>query len=288
MSLSIPSDPLSPACYPPPPPHPPLRARSYEETVAFSAYVNQAVGAAPQLAHRLPIAPATLVRACADGVVLCHLVNEAAAGSVPERLINRREPLSIFQATENCNHAIAAVRALGCPVVNIGARDITEEKTILLLALLWQIIKAKISSQVSLAACPRLRLLREPGESEAAFAALPVEQLLLRWFNHQLHWAGAARRLRNLDRDLADAECYAALLRRLGRGGGGARVLALERCRTPRRLAEHVINAAATDLGVAAVIHAAHITSGNARLNMAFIAQLVSAAAAAVTARWQC
>jgi hypothetical protein len=73
-------------------------------------------------------------------------------------------------------------------------------------------------------------------------------------------------------RDLADGECYAQLLVHLSNDSQSA--LAMENCRTAKRLAERTIEAA-IDLGVEPLIRPSHILSANKRLNLAFVAQLV-------------
>jgi Calponin homology (CH) domain len=101
---------------------------SIEETMAFSRHINQALASVKELSHRLPLAPEDLFTACADGIIFCQLVNDAAPGSISASKINRGEPMSIFQSTENCNFAIHAAVKMGCNIINIGAQDIIQEK----------------------------------------------------------------------------------------------------------------------------------------------------------------
>jgi hypothetical protein len=82
----------------------------------------------------------------------------------------------------------------------------------------------------------------------------------------------AIRTLMHSCRDLADGECYAQLLQHLSRDDQSP--LAMENCRTAKRLAERTIEAA-IDLGVEPLIRPSHILSANKRLNLAFVAQLV-------------
>jgi hypothetical protein len=70
----------------------------------------------------------------------------------------------------------------------------------LVLSLLWQLIKAKIASQVSLSTCPDLVHLQLKTETTEEFEALAVETMLLRWFNHQLFWARSDKSIDNFGR----------------------------------------------------------------------------------------
>ena len=95
---------------------------------AFSQYINHILKDERLLAGKIPVEPESLVDECSDGIILCHLINDVAEGSVAEKFINRDIPLSIFKATENCNHVINAVKFLGIQIVNIGSQDITSAK----------------------------------------------------------------------------------------------------------------------------------------------------------------
>jgi len=249
---------------------------SFEEMEAFAQYINFVLKDEELLKEKLPIDPQDLAQACSDGIILCHLINDVAENSIPEKLINRGPDLNIFLMTENCNRVINAVKELKINIVNIGGRDITSAKPTLILAILWQIIKAKVMTQVSLNACPTLWLLKKEDETEEFFGSISVEDILIRWFNHHLYWAGSERQISNFDTDLMDCECYRILLMRLCSGEGLSMLSKSSKMRK-ELMAEVIIEAARIDLGVQALIRPVHIIQGDNRLNMAFVSQLCKA-----------
>ena len=61
-----------------------------------------------------------------------------ARQAIDERVINLN-PRNLFHVTENLNLAIAAAKAIGLKVVNIGSGDIQEGRPHLVLGLVWQV-----------------------------------------------------------------------------------------------------------------------------------------------------
>ncbi len=59
------------------------------------------------------------------------------------------------------------------------------------LGLFWQIIRIHLLTNVSIKNRSEMAVLLFPQESLQTFARLSPEQLLLRWFNHQLREAGS-------------------------------------------------------------------------------------------------
>jgi plastin-1 len=51
---------------------------------------------------------------------------------------------------ENLNCVINSCKAIGCPVVNIGAQDLMTGKEHLILGLIWQIVRAGLSQKVDI------------------------------------------------------------------------------------------------------------------------------------------
>ena len=90
--------------------------------------------------------------------------------------------------------AVAAARAIGCSVVNIGGQDISEGREHLILGLIRQIIQLGLLRKVDLNWHPELVRLCEPGESLDALRKMPAEQVLLRWINYHLAASGRSRR----------------------------------------------------------------------------------------------
>ena len=107
---------------------------------------------------------------------------------------NSHRSLNHFQTAENTNVAVAAARAIGCSVVNIGGQDISEGREHLILGLIRQIIQLGLLKKVDLNWHPELFRLCEPGESLDALRNMPAEQVLLRWINYHLAASGRSRR----------------------------------------------------------------------------------------------
>jgi plastin-1 len=85
----------------------------------------------------------------------------------------------------------------------------------LIFALLWQIIRIKLTSKINLIDHPELYRLLEEGETLEDFLKLPPEQILLRWFNYHLKAAGHPRRVTNFTTDVNDSENYTVLLAKI-------------------------------------------------------------------------
>jgi hypothetical protein len=68
------------------------------------------------------------------------VINVIKPGSIEEKYINIK-PKTQFHIIENHNIALAAGKALGLSVVNLGALDLAEKKPHLTLGLIWQVLK---------------------------------------------------------------------------------------------------------------------------------------------------
>lgn len=110
------------------------------------------------------------------------------------------------------------------------------------------------------------------GETLEDLLRLPPEQLLLRWINFHLSEAGfTKRKAGNLSSDLKDGEIYIHLLHKLSPESCSLDVLS--RTSDSWNRAEAIIEAAGK-MGCKNYATAKGITSGNSRLNIAFIASL--------------
>jgi plastin-1 len=150
-----------------------------------------------------------------DGILLAKLINDSVPNTIDERVLNVNKKLNAFQITENLNVVVNSAKAIGCSVVNIGAADIMEGREHLILGLIWQIIKIGLQSNIDIKHHPELFRLLNPGEQLEEFIKLPVEQILLRWFNYHLKKAGCAKIIKNFGSDVKDAEAYTYLLNQL-------------------------------------------------------------------------
>lgn len=171
--------------------------------------------------------------------------------------------------TENNNLVVNSAKAIGCSVVNIGSSDLIEGREHLILGLIWQIIKIGLQSKVDIKVHPELFRLLEPGETLEEFLKLPVEQILLRWFNYHLKKANHPRTVKNFTTDVKDGENYTILLNQLKPNECSKAPLSA----TGIDRAEQVL-CNAERIGCRKYLTAKTMVEGNPKLNFAFVANL--------------
>jgi len=183
-----------------------------------------------------------------------------------------------FSSAENNNLAIGSAASIGCTVVNIGANDIISGTPHIILGLVWQIIRIGLLANVTLTAHPELYRLLEPGEDINDLLKLPPEQILLRWVNYHLKNAGRADKcIKNFSGDIKDSEAYTILLNQLAPDRCGQE--ALREKNLEKRAGMVLGNAGKIEKDGQHIEWAKHmkpsdITSGNPKLNLAFVANL--------------
>jgi plastin-1 len=244
---------------------------SEEEKVSFVDHINSSLQGNPLVKHLLPLNPNdnSLFPACKDGLLLCALINDAVKDTIDVRALNTGN-LNTFKETENLNVAINSAKGIGCSVINIGARDIQSGTEHIILGLIWQIIRIGLLSSITLANHPELFRLLEPGETIEDLLKLSPEQILLRWFNYHLKKAGSPKRVNNFSGDIKDSEAYTILLNQL----------VPEKCdKSPlntsdlNERAKKVLDNA-DKIGCRKFVKPSDIVKGNAKLNLAFVANL--------------
>jgi len=245
---------------------------SREETEAYVEHVNSVLGHDPHLKSLMPINPEgrDLFLKCADGRLLCKLINNAVPDTIDERVVNLKDKLNQYQASENHNLAINSAKAIGCSIVNIGTGDLWEQREHLILGMVWQVIRIGLMSDISLTSHPELYRLLEEGEDLKDFLKLPPEKILLRWVNYHLKNAGSDRRIQNFGKDIQDSEVYTLLLNQLAPSQCDKSPLQ-EKDLTKR--ADGVLNNA-RKIDCAKFVKARDIVAGNPKLNLAFVANL--------------
>nr|XP_057919380.1 plastin-3-like isoform X2 [Doryrhamphus excisus] len=251
---------------------------SEQERYAFANYINSTLADDPDCKHVLPINPDTgaLFKALADGIVLCKLINYSVAETIDERTINKKK-LTAFTTQENLNLALNSASAIGCQVVNIGAQDLKEGKPHLVLGLLWQIIKIGLFADIELSRNEAIAALLEEGESLEELMKLSPEELLLRWANFHLKNVGIT--LTNFSGDIKDSKAYFHLLEQIAPDGSKEDVERVEIDMTGlyekdlTKRADHMLMQAER-LDCRQFVTATDVVSGNAKLNMAFVATL--------------
>jgi len=244
---------------------------SREETEAYVEHINSVLGGDKDIKSLLPINPEgrDLFQKCADGRLLCKLINNAVPDTIDERVVNLKDKLNQYQAAENHNLAINSAKAIGCSIVNIGTSDVWEQREHLILGMVWQIIRIGLMSDISLTSHPELYRLLEEGEDLKAFLKLPPEKILIRWVNYHLKNAGTDRRIANFGKDIQDSEVYTLLLNQLS-----------PLCdknplheKDMEKRAEGVLKNAAK-IDCAKFVKPRDIVAGNPKLNLAFVANL--------------
>ncbi|KAF3693560.1 Plastin-3 T-plastin [Channa argus] len=251
---------------------------SEQERFAFANYINTTLKNDPDLKHVLPINPSTeaLFKAVADGILLCKLINHSVPDTIDERTINKKK-LTAFTTQENLNLALNSASAIGCQVVNIGAQDLKEGKPHLVLGLLWQIIKIGLFAIIELSRNEAIAALLEEGETLEELMKLSPEELLLRWANHHLKKVGMS--ISNFSGDIKDSRAYFHLLEQIAPDGSKEGVPRVEIDMTAlydkdlTKRAECMLKQA-DQLGCRQFVTATDVVSGNAKLNMAFVATL--------------
>ena len=249
---------------------------SEEEKAAFAEHISQTLSNDADVGHHtpyLPIDPASheLFTTIKDGWVLCKLINLAVKDTVDVRALNRPKPgqtLNPWQMQENMNLVVNACLAIGCKMVNVGGEDLIKGREILVLGVIWQIVKIQLTADITLEHCPFLMQLLNEGEELSDLMAMSPEQILLRWFNYHLAAAGSEKRVANFSGDVKDGEAYSTLLHQLAPDTCD---LCTESDASAR--AAHII-ANAKKLGVPCFVKPGDITTGNAKLNLAFVAQI--------------
>ncbi|XP_019939399.1 plastin-3-like isoform X1 [Paralichthys olivaceus] len=251
---------------------------SEQERYAFANYINSSLEKDPECAHVLPINPNTeaLFKAVSDGILICKLINLSVPDTIDERTINKKK-LTPFTIQENLNLALNSASAIGCQVVNIGAQDLKEGKPHLVLGLLWQIIKIGLFADIELSRNEAIAALLEEGESLEELMKLSPEELLLRWANFHLKKVGMS--ISNFSGDIKDSKAYFHLLEQIAPDGSQEDVPRVEIDMTGvyekdlMKRAECML-VQAERLGCRQFVTATDVVSGNAKLNMAFVATL--------------
>jgi plastin-1 len=191
-----------------------MHSLTEEETNAYAEITNYLLKGDASLSHVVPVHPTSnLYKNIGDGLILwyCHqtsfslhskLINKAAPGTIDERAINQKQPLNKFQIIENLNLAIHSAASIGCVTTGVVPQLIVEQKEYLILALVWQVVRAWATRQIDLKQHPALIRLLHEGEELSSFLKLPPEEILLRWFNYHLANAKHPRKVTNFSSDV--------------------------------------------------------------------------------------
>jgi len=247
-----------------------------EEQVAFSDWMNNNLGSDKDVNHLLPLndTGSDMYQKMDDGIILCKMINLAAADTIDERVINKGAKLGIFKQHENLTLAINSAKAIGCVVIGIDSHTLnsSQGKKWLVLGLVWQLIKMYLFKQITISQVPGLVNLLRPGETLEDLMKMSPEEILLRWVNHQLEKAGSDRRIRNFHDDIKDSEIYTELINQIAPQGSGVNKEAMTRQDLLER-AELMLDQA-DKIQSRAFVTAKDVVKGQEKLNLAFVANL--------------
>ncbi|XP_040915957.1 plastin-1-like [Toxotes jaculatrix] len=250
-----------------------------EEKVAFVNWINKALAKDPDCQHLLPMNPddESLFTSVRDGILLCKMINLSQPDTIDERVINTKK-LTTFRMTENLVLALNSASAIGCTVVSIDAHDLMAGKPHLVLGLLWQIIKVGLFADIEISRNEALIGLLKDGELLEHLLSLSPEELLLRWVNDHLRNAGT-QTISNFSEDIKDSRAYFYLLDQIASQGENDFKMSvridMRGLSEPdlNRRAELMLQQAAL-LDCRQFVSPHDVTSGNSKLNLAFVANL--------------
>jgi hypothetical protein len=257
--------------------HSGVHSYAQEEMSAFAEHFNNTLKGDPDLEYYLPIDSKgiALAEKIKDGVVAAKFINKCVPDTIDERALNKRKDnkdLSLFKINENLNLVISSAKSIGVQTVNVGATELLNGKDYphIILGLIWQLVKLQLLNSINLKSNPLLIRLLEEGEELADLMKLPPDQLLLRWMNYHLKNAGSDKRVTNWSGDVKDSVAYTIVLNQIAPGVCDKSALNL--ANMDQRAGKVIKNA--ENIGVPPFIQPKDISSGNARLNLAFAAQI--------------
>ncbi|XP_054470517.1 plastin-1-like [Anoplopoma fimbria] len=252
---------------------------SDEEKVAFVNWINKALAKDEDCKHLLPMNPddESLFASVRDGILLCKMINLSQPDTIDERVINTKK-LATFKMTENLVLALNSASAIGCTVVSIDAHGLMAGKPHLVLGLLWQIIKVGLFADIEISRNEALISLLTDREDLDHLMSLSPEDLLLRWVNYHLRNAGT-KTISNFSEDIKDSRAYFYLLDQIALQEANNYKMNVKidmsdlNERDLERRAELMLRQAAR-LDCRQFVTPHDVTSGNSKLNMAFVANL--------------
>jgi plastin-3 len=243
------------------------------EEIAFSSWINDKLGADPDLKRLLPVEQdnGDLYKKVQDGLIICKLINIAQPDTIDERAINKKN-LNTYTKLENLVLALTSCTAIGCNLVNIDADDISKGKPHLVLGIIWQIIRVGLFSQINLEQVPGMFRLLNEGETLDELRRLSPEQILIRWVNYHLANSNTDRRMNNFTTDIADSTIYTHLLNQIAPREAGLSLAPLNQQGNVKRATSMLNEAAKIDCR--AFVTPNDVAHGTYKLNLAFVANL--------------
>ncbi|TNN78295.1 Plastin-1 [Liparis tanakae] len=178
---------------------------------------------------------------------------------------------------DNLVLALNSASSIGCTVVSIDAHDLMAGKPHLVLGLLWQIIKVGLFADIAINGNGLIGLLTD-SENRDDLKSLSPEDRLLRWVNQHLRNAGTST-ISNFSEDIKDSKAYFHLLDQIAlhQEHGYKKKVKIDMSAINERnldqRAEMMLRQAAR-LDCRQFVSPSDVTSGNSKLNLAFVANL--------------
>eukprot|EP00830_Metopus_es_P019437 TRINITY_DN717_c0_g1_i2.p1 TRINITY_DN717_c0_g1~~TRINITY_DN717_c0_g1_i2.p1 ORF type:complete len:431 (+),score=99.73 TRINITY_DN717_c0_g1_i2:96-1295(+) len=245
-----------------------------DELTTFLAFINDILKDDVDVKASLPLENEdALINACKDGILLCKMINQSLAGTVDERVINKKTPLSIYQRTENLRLAINASMAIGCHIVNITPQSILDGKLHLILGIVWQIMRIYLLKEINLKQVPEIIVLAEADEKLEDIIKLPSEKILIRWINYHLKNAKQTIKIKDLGLELKDSIVITYLMNQLDPEKCDLKPLA----ETDVLKRADIVIENSQRIGVKKFIRGTGLAQGNNKLNLVFLSLLFNA-----------
>ena len=162
----------------------------------------------------------------------------------------------------------------GLRIHNVSAEELRDahKNPTLVLGFMWQAVKMQLLGSINLKAHPELIRLLEDGEEMSDLLALPPEEVLKRWVNYHLRLQNYDKQIKNFSGDIKDAKVYTVLLKSIAPGKCDDAPLKWDQDKRTRKVLDN-----AEKVGAKVFIKPDDIKNGNAKLNLAFTAQLFNA-----------
>ena len=224
--------------------------------------------------HKLPIEEEgeDLFRAVEDGIIFCKLVNILMAGTVHKVKTINKGKLNQLTMHENQTVAIDSASQKGFDLHNIMPQDLIEGQPHSVISLLWKLFKADLLKKLKFEGNPGIEHFLEGYERLIEVPCFSKEVLLLHLLNYHLIHSGSKRRVRNFSKDIKGSECYTVLLNQIVPDELGLDMSPMNESELEMRAT--LMLQKADKMGCRKFVWPKNVVEGNARLNLAFVANL--------------
>jgi len=253
----------------------------YEEVQGIAGFINHQLKGEASLDHLLPLNEdgMDIFEKVADGILLCQLINMAVPDTIDKRAINKAKKgktLSVFEALENLDLALASASAIGCIVIGMDRHSLRDgsKRPHLVLGLVWQIIEKQLFEGINVTQIPGLKNLLRDGEDINDLLRLSPTEILLRWVNYQLEQKGVPKQIDNFKSDIKDSEAFTHLVNAIAPKDKGVTTDPLKVKDLTER-ADAMLDEA-DKIGCREFISAKDVVRGKEKLCIAFTANLLN------------